>query len=488
MKTRAELEQQIREQERTIEALVAAVESASSQCSSIELWGKMVELDQVVEEKTRCLEEALRVNEELLAAQEQANRTIREEQELLDGVLNAIPFYVFWKDADGRYAGCNEAFAQFVGLPDPAAIRGRSDLDIPGIESSATLYRQEDAAVLSTGEPLLRVAEQRRLSDGTTIEIDRSKVPLFDESGRPTGVLGVLADVTEVKALQAQIAEGNRLESIGQLAAGVAHEINTPVQFVSDNTCFLDESFQDVLPLLERAADLARRVLADESAADAARTLLEALDEGDVEYLVEEIPSALDQSREGLARVARIVRAMKEFSHPGESSKTDVDVNRALESTVTVATNEWKYVAEVELDLDEHLPTAYALPSELNQVFLNVLVNAAHAIAAANGETPTEKGTIRIATRHDEDHVEVRISDTGTGIPEAARAKIFDPFFTTKEVGQGTGQGLSLAHAVVVQEHGGTLTFETELGVGTTFVIRLPLASADAEDPPAQAA
>ena len=195
----------------------------------------------------------------------------------------------------------------------------------------------------------------------------------------------------------------------------------------------------------------------------------------DVAYLTKEIPEAIQQSLEGIERVAKIVQAMKEFSHPGSEEKTAIDLNSAIESTLTVARNEWKYVADMVMELDPTLPLVPCLPGELNQVVLNIIVNAAHAITDVVGDGSRGKGTITVSTRRDGGWVEIRITDTGTGIPEAVRDKVFDPFFTTKEVGKGTGQGLAIAHDVVVKKHGGTLTFTSEIGQGTVFRIRLPL-------------
>ena len=194
----------------------------------------------------------------------------------------------------------------------------------------------------------------------------------------------------------------------------------------------------------------------------------------DLDYLTREIPKAIAQSLEGVGRVANIVRSMKEFSHPGTDELQPVDVNKALECTLTVCRNEWKYVADVVTDLDPRLPLVPCMPGACNQVFLNLIINSAHAIADKQAGNCTEKGTITVSTRSDGDWVEIRVADTGTGIPEKHRTKVFDPFFTTKKVGRGTGQGLAIAHSVIVDKHGGTLTFDTEVGHGTTFVVRLP--------------
>ena len=198
-------------------------------------------------------------------------------------------------------------------------------------------------------------------------------------------------------------------------------------------------------------------------------------EKADLEYLREEIPKAIEQSLEGIGRVSKIVQAMKEFSHPGADEKTPIDINKAIESTITVSRNEWKYVAEMETDFDTGLPMVPCLPGDFNQVILNIIINAAHAIAGVVDKDSVDKGKIAISTTMDTDWAEIRISDTGTGIPEEIKDKVFDPFFTTKEVGRGTGQGLAISHSVVVDKHGGTITLETEEGQGTTFIIRLPL-------------
>jgi signal transduction histidine kinase len=292
---------------------------------------------------------------------------------------------------------------------------------------------------------------------------------------------GILAETIEEHELRlreqdvahGQLVQAQKLESIGQLAAGIAHEINTPIQFIGDNLRFLKDTFGELQPILAvrkcpRAGDL-ESTRAENSQQGAMTTC-----EDESEYLIREIPKAITQSLEGVERVANIVRSMKEFSHPGGDELQPMDLNRALECTLTVCRNEWKYVADVVTDLDPLLPLAQCVPGACNQVFLNLIINAAHAIADKQGANPTEKGTIKVSTRADADWVEVQVADTGTGIPEKYRTKVFDPFFTTKKVGRGTGQGLAIARSVIVDKHGGTLTFDTEVGRGTTFIVRLP--------------
>ena len=281
--------------------------------------------------------------------------------------------------------------------------------------------------------------------------------------------------VKQRKLAEAQLLQAQKLESVGQLAAGIAHEINTPTQFVSSNVDFLDESFQEVAELLNTCWKTLQLVKNGEQAEQAIQDVEALAEELDWEYLKEEIPVAVKQSREGVQRIATIVTAMKEFSHPGSRSKTDIDLNKIINTTVTVARNEWKYVAKMETDLDEKLLPVKCLSDEIGQVFLNMIVNAAHAIETKLGENPEgEKGRILITTRQRDGFAEIRIADTGSGIPDYAKHRIFDPFYTTKKVGKGTGQGLAIVHSVITSKHDGTISFTTKKNEGTTFVITLP--------------
>jgi PAS domain S-box-containing protein len=299
----------------------------------------------------------------------------------------------------------------------------------------------------------------------------------FASTAYPTaaGLLILLHDVTEKHLIDEQLRSAQKMEAIGQLAAGIAHEINTPIQYVGDNLVFLKESWERVGGTLDLAQQLRNSVANTACAAAASAQFDASVKSADLPYLRQEVPTAIDQSLDGIERVAKIVRAMKEFSHPGLEQKQAVDLNKAIEATVTIARNEWKYVADVDLKLDPDLPLVVCLAGEINQVLLNLLVNAAHAIAEARQQRATDKGTIVISSLHDGPWVELRIQDSGTGIPEHIRDKVFDPFFTTKEVGKGTGQGLTLAQQIVVKKHSGRIWFETEVGKGTTFFLRLPL-------------
>jgi len=284
-------------------------------------------------------------------------------------------------------------------------------------------------------------------------------------------------DLTENRALESQLHQARKLEAVGQLAAGVAHEINTPMQYVGDNLDFLEKKVELLVPLMDGLENFTSAE--DEERADTFLALQTTAKKIRAKNCVAGLLDAITDSRDGVHHVSKIVRAMKEFAHPGQEEKMPVDVNKALASTIAVATNEWKYVANINLDFDETNPVVRALPVELNQVFLNIILNAAHAVGEVTEGGENGKGEITVATKLLDDAVRVSISDSGTGIPEDIKARIFDPFFTTKEVGKGTGQGLSIAHSVVVNQHLGRLVCDSVLGVGTTFTIEIPLETSE---------
>ncbi len=408
-------------------------------------------------------------------AGEQALRAAHESSELF---INSVPSILISIDLDGRITRWNLTATTTFGFSKQEML-GKT------LGDCGVHWLQPDMAA----EVASWCAERAsRRCDHLLFEKDGEKHSLglsidwVNSSERKTAELLIIgSDVTERKSLEIQLRQAQKLEAIGQLAAGIAHEINTPTQYVGDNTNFLKESWTSIAPVLSAM----RQVRAEAGKGAVREETLAQFDSlwesADLLYLETEIPRALDQSLDGIQRVAKIVRAMKEFSHPGSEEKRPLELNKAIETTITVARNEWKYVAEVVTKLEENLPLVPCHAGEFNQVILNLLVNAAHAIRQAVGDGSQEKGIITVTTRRDGDCVEVLIQDTGAGIPEAVRSRIFEPFFTTKPVGEGTGQGLALAHNVVARRHGGKIWFDTEVGKGTTFVIRLPLAAAGTE-------
>jgi signal transduction histidine kinase len=291
---------------------------------------------------------------------------------------------------------------------------------------------------------------------------------------------GVMLDITQQTHLESELQQAQKLESVGRLASGIAHEINTPVQFVTDSVQFVRDAMADVMTVVDKLHQATELAAAGQSSSQAACDARAAEAAADMPYLADEVPKALDRALDGLSRVATIVRSMKVFAHPDRNHKTMIDLNESLASTLAIARCEYKYVAELETDLGE-LPHVSCYPGELNQVFLNLVINAAHAIGDAVAGTD-QRGRITVTTRRDGDDVVIAIADTGTGIPPAVRERIFEPFFTTKEVGKGTGQGLSHARSVVVDKHRGSLTFDTALGAGTTFHVRIPIDAAEPDE------
>lgn len=276
-------------------------------------------------------------------------------------------------------------------------------------------------------------------------------------------------ELSQKFALEKESRQAQQLEALGRLTAGIAHEINTPIQFAGNNLHFLKTAFADLTELLQGY----RAAVTDGELIEFLKAKEEELD---VEFLEEQIPMAIHQSFDGIERVARIVRAMKTFGHPDATEQAAVDLNELVSSTVTVARNEWKYVATVEMDLGE-IPEVTCFAGDVNQILLNVIVNAAHAIAD-KGASEGNLGTILVRTFVQDEYAVVTVSDSGCGIPDEIKGRIYDPFFTTKEVGRGTGQGLALVKSLLVDRHNGIISIDTKVGVGTTFEIRLPIEGA----------
>jgi signal transduction histidine kinase len=306
---------------------------------------------------------------------------------------------------------------------------------------------------------------------GEQVTLSVTVTPVL-ERGAPTGTVIALRDVTERARLEVELRHATKLEAVGQLAAGIAHEINTPIQFIGDNVTFLAEGFRALAALIAEYQSALDPNGPPRSHAERLAALRAATDAADLEYLLEEVPAAVSQTLEGVERVATIVRAMKAFGHPDTGQRTPADINAAIANTLVVARNETKYVADVSFDAGE-LPLVPCYLGDLNQVFLNLLVNAAHAVADRMAVTG-ERGSIHLRTYRDGDDVVIEVADTGCGIRPEIADRVFDPFFTTKEVGRGTGQGLALARAVV-DRHGGSISFESRVGEGTTFRVRLPI-------------
>ena len=415
----------------------------------------------------------LRLDLHMHACKVELEKNISQRTEKLAAIMNNLNAGVVMLDRDMKVLELNRKMEQWYAEVDPRkGIYCYQAFKNPLADSICNNCPM--ATTFQTG----KVCEiTRRIS--TTLGKREFRIvpsPIFDNSGHIYAGIALYEDVTEKMLLERDLQQAQKFEAVGQLAAGIAHEINSPVQYIGDNVSFLKDSFVDIARVMNTYEHLWQE-LTDTGAVPEAigQKMAEAVEEADITYLWEEIPKTIEQSLEGVHRVEKIVRAMKDFAHPGSDEKTVMDINRILESTITVCKNEWKYVAEMETDFASDLPLVPCFAGEISQVFLNIIVNGAHAIGNFTEGGSKGKGIISIGTRKAENSIQIRISDSGGGIPEEIQDRVFDPFFTTKALGKGTGQGLTIAHRVVVDKHQGSLFFETEKGKGTCFVIELPV-------------
>lgn len=385
-------------------------------------------------------------------------------------LLEAMPCLLIGLDEHVCITKWNRVAEQLLGLTCEEAI-GRS-FDSLAIDWGQTPLHIRLLSCISSGRASrLTNVSFTGVRDKSGI-LDFTLTPVqWTGHGAASGVLILGEDRTAQRTLEAQLAHAHKLEAIGQLAAGIAHEINTPIQYIGDNTHFLRDAFKALTGESQILQELL--AIAEPVAGDRVAKMRRQLEDLGLDYLREEIPKAIDQTLMGTEQVGRIVHAMKEFAHPGLEQMTPFDLNNSVETTITVARNEWKYFADVVTDLQHDLPLVPGFPGEINQALLNLIVNAAHAIEEKKNPEGV-RGKISVTTKLVNGYVEVSVQDDGCGIPERIRHRVFDPFFTTKPPGKGTGQGLSLVHACVVKRHQGRIWVESEPGVGTKFVIALP--------------
>ncbi|MFK7956645.1 MAG: PAS domain S-box protein [Lysobacterales bacterium] len=409
-----------------------------------------------------------------MTAHVEAQRVARAAEIEFRELYNKTPIMLYSVDHKGCVTNVNYFFLNTLGYQKEEVI-GLPALDHFVFEGPRRDYFRN---TLSERESPGAIDVQLKTRCGNIIDGSLEYKSKFDTQNVFQSSIVSVVDVTlerramlERDQMATELKTSQKLEAVGQLAAGIAHEINTPSQYVSDNLAFLTTAMSDVTDLMKHLAT----PIADNKDAEwvhRAQTLAET---ADLQFLMEEVPQALEQSCQGVSQISKIVRAMKDFSHPDAENFEPTDLNRLIESVLTVASNEWKYLATVDFQLEPNLPAVVLNPSAMNQVLLNLVVNASHAIAEVAGEEPTTMGTISVSTRQLDDEVEIVIADTGCGIPQEVIERVFDPFFTTKPVGKGTGQGLAIAHRIIDQSHGGKIQVSSEPGKGSKFVITLPL-------------
>lgn len=430
----------------------------------------------------RQVEQLQKLVAERTAKLEETNRSLRAERDYIDQIIQKTPALIVGVTPNGATTFINPAVSRHTGYSAEELI-GKNwwQLLYPADE-----YRQVEQFFRDFEQGLLLDYEMvLTTKTGAKRVVSWNSVRRNNEAGNAEEIIGFGNDIserkkaeTERRSMEIQLRQAQKMESVGRLAAGIAHEISTPTQYIGDNLRFLQSSFADLKLLHKQYEKLFEAAKSGAANHDLIAQTEETIARTELDFLAQGIPKSIQQSLEGLENVARIVRAMNAFSHPDHSEKTPVDLNKAIDATLIVARHEWKNVAEIVKELDEKLPRVPCFTGSFNQVILNLVVNAAHAIA---DKRSAGKGTITITTRNCGDWAEIRVKDTGTGIRENIRDKIFDPFFTTKPLGKGTGQGLAIAHAVMVDQHGGQLSFETEIGVGSVFIIRLPIRASAAK-------
>ncbi len=433
------------------------------------------ELELRINERTAQLVSANESMQNEVNERKRAEIELSESKEFVHAVIDNVPNLIFVKDTEGKFVLVNQALADIFNTT-PANLVGKTDADFSHNPEEAAKFTEDDIKILQNFEDIIIPEEKHTDVNGNVHWYHTAKRSMTLGKKGKKYLVGVATDLTDRKILESQLRHSLKMESIGHLAAGIAHEINTPTQYVGDNTRFIKDAFIDINSVLKKYDLLYEMTLSGDINQEILTEIGKEIENADLEYLSEEIPNAINQSLEGISRIANIVQSMKDFAHPGTKEKKATDLNKAIESTITVARNEWKYVADVETNFDQNLPLVPCLLGEINQVVLNMVINASHSIADVVGDGSNGKGKIKITTtKVNNDWAEIRIGDTGMGIPPEAQSRIFDPFFTTKEVGKGTGQGLAISHTVVVEKHNGQLDFETVQGQGTTFIIRLPL-------------
>ena len=425
-------------------------------------------LERTVEERTISLR---RSNRELKEQVRQKDRVQHQQRQLITAIESTVDSIII-TDAEGEIQYVNPAFEKLTGYGKDE-VRGKTPRLLKSGQHDEQFYVQLWQSLKSGKTWSGEFCNMKK--DGSIYKEAATISPVHDENGRIVNFVAVKRDITQDVRLQEQFRRSQKMESIGTLAAGVAHEVNTPLQYVLSNTLFLQEAFAD----LNRLVDLTKKIISrDQPTADSAISIesgRKIAEDIDLEYLMGEIPRAIDQNLEGLEKVSSIVKALKDFSSPGTKIKENEDLRKLIDTTLAVSKSYWGTVASMKFICPESFPLVPLYVSEFRQVLLDMMINAVDAVVEKFGNESHQKGRITLSLAAKDTTVELRLSDNGSGISKSHLNQIFDPFFTTKPLGKGRGNALSMAYSVISEMHSGSITVDSEPGRGTEFLIRLPL-------------
>jgi PAS domain S-box-containing protein len=428
-------------------------------------WRTLESVATAIPNEAGQIEKLVIVNRDI-TERERAEETKNRSDQLFRSIAENSADLIAVVDKDGHRIYNNPTYERLLGYTQEELKHTISFQQIHPDDRPLVTRAAERAFKTGVGQ-IVEYRMQRK--DGTYVTLESHGSFIRDSRGEIEASVISARDISDRRMAM----QNEKLSAIGQLAAGIAHEINTPVQYVSDNIAFLSDIWNQIDAAMAFCLAPAHASITSDSRPSGAVTAVRPLEEWD--WLRQEVPKAISQSLEGIRRMSKILGAMRRFSHTGGGEREQVDLNEALDATLTIVQNQIKHIADVQTDYQTNLPRLECYADEMNQVFLNLIVNATHAIREASKKQARERGKLTIRTRQIDDDVQIEIQDNGTGIPLPACARIFEPFFTTKQVGEGTGQGLTICHDIVVRKHHGNIWFDTELDRGTTFFIRIPI-------------
>lgn len=399
-----------------------------------------------------------------------------DQQNKLSIAINHSSESIMITDKNGIIEFVNPSFEKISGYTS-IEILGKSPSILKSGQHDKKFYESLWKTILS-GKPWKGHFINKK-KNGSFHEEEASISPVFNDKGEIINFVALKRDVSDMINIENQLRHAQKMEGIGTLAAGIAHEINTPLQYLHDNTMFIKDSLRNIFSALNEAKEIVSScTLENRSEIEKKFSRMKLLlNDKNLNYLTQEIPAAINENENGIQIVRKIVMAMKNFSHPGMKTMQKADINEAIRSTIIITKNVWKYNTEIETEFGDKLPEVSCHIADINQVFLNMITNSCDAISERNekSETGNITGLIKIKTYSDNNFVFIEVSDNGNGIPEKVIDKIFQPFFTTKQIGKGTGQGLALSYDIIVNKHNGDIKVESKEGKGTKFTVKLPI-------------